>query len=112
MSMDELFGKIESLLDRERAAIRRLDAAAVELIATEKEVAFTELRRAAAANEELQARLADIARRVRQNAVLLAYARDTVREALGLVARNVNETSTSGRGLETRARAVRVSVSR
>lgn len=112
MSTDELFGKIESLLDRERVAIRRLDAAAVEMIAAEKEAAFTQLRQAAAGNAELQERVADIARRVRQNAVLLAYARDTVREALGLVARNVNETSTSGRGLETRTRGVRVSVSR
>lgn len=112
MNTDELFGKIEALLDRERVAIQRLDAAAVESIAAEKDAAFAQLRLAAAGNAELQDRLADIARRVRQNAVLLAYARDTVREALGLVARNVNETSVSGRGLEARSRGVRISVSR
>lgn len=112
MSTDELFGKIDSLLDRERVAIRRLDAVAVETIAAEKEVALLALRQAAAGNAELQERVAEVAKRVRQNAVLLAYARDTVREALGLVARSVIETSPSGRGLETRTRGLRVSVSR
>lgn len=112
MNTEELFGKIESLLERERVAIRRLDAAVVETIAAEKEEALLALRQATAGNAELQPRVAEVARNVRQNAVLLAYARDTVREALGLVARNVTETSTSGRGLETRTRGSRVSVSR
>ena len=89
-SADELLDRLETLLGEERLAIRQLDALQVEACAEEKERLFIELKQELVGRRELHGRVVRIMRCARQNCVLLAYARDCVRDAMGSVARHLN----------------------
>lgn len=89
-SPEDLLDSIEALLKEERLAIRQLDALAVEAFAAEKERLFIELKQELVGRRELHGRVVRVMRLARQNCVLLAYARDCVRDAMGSVARHLN----------------------
>ncbi len=114
MSADQILDQIEALLTSERAAIRQLDSAAVEECAHEKERLFAELKRALVGRSDLHARIVRVMRMARQNCLLLAYARDCVRDAMGSVARHLNTRVSERPGHSTappgERRSLRVSV--
>lgn len=93
----ELLG---ALLVEERSALRTRNAAAVAGFAIEKENLVTRLQASAVAESEsvrspaVRERLGSIAAELRRNAILLASARDALRDALEAV-RAVHVTSLS-----------------
>jgi hypothetical protein len=82
MSPEHLFGQFDRLLEEERAAIRRLDGSRVHDIAAEKADLFLEIRRQVRGRADLAPRFRDVAAGLRRNAVLLAHARDCLRDVL------------------------------
>jgi hypothetical protein len=83
MKVGAVIARLEALVPDERAALRRLDSAAVADAAEEKERLFVLL--AAAPEAELRPfaeRLRKLAVELRHNCVLLMHARDCVRDAL------------------------------
>lgn len=79
----EALDRLEALLDEERLALRRLDAAAVLSIAHQKESVLTALSEdGVLAVPELRDRVRAFVMHLRHNGVLLAQARDVVRDAL------------------------------
>ena len=114
MTAEELLEQIEALLTAERAAIRQLESATVEECAMEKERLFHSLKPKLVNRADLRPRIVRVMRMARQNCVLLAYARDCVRDAMGSVARHLN-TGTNERVAGSsispgERRSVRVSV--
>src|SRR5579859_6163281 len=81
----QILDRLDAVLSNERVAIRRLDGAGVEAAAAEKAALVNQLvtqpseRRAAAAG-----RIADLARQLRRNGVLLVHARGIMRDVLRL----------------------------
>jgi aspartate aminotransferase-like enzyme len=74
---------LEHLLVEERGAIVRLDATQVARIAAEKEALIARLREGLPAlGAEHRARLRALRDGLRQNTILLAHARDCLRDAL------------------------------
>lgn len=113
MVAESLLDQIETLLTAERAAIRQLDSAAVEECAYEKERLFGELKRELVGRGDLHARVVRVMRMTRQNCLLLAYARDCVRDAMGSVARHLNTRVSERPGhssVPAERRSMRVSV--
>ena len=83
MQVEEIANRFDRLLEEERAAIRALDGPALERTAREKESLAEALR--ASSREELATRsdsLAKISASLRRNAVLLAHARDSLRDVI------------------------------
>ena len=83
MNVGAVIARLEALVPDERAALRRLDSAAVADHAEEKERLFVLL--SAAPESELRPyaeRLRVLAIELRHNCVLLMHARDCVRDAL------------------------------
>lgn len=76
--------ELHSVLDRERAAIRRMDSAAVDACTTEKAPLFEAVSVAARAGAIRQGELRQLQVELRRNGVLLAFARDCVRDVLGI----------------------------
>jgi hypothetical protein len=75
--------ELERLLREEREAIRRLDAASVLTFAERKEALVRALHQGGPKlSEESAARLRALAPALRHNSVLLAHARDVLRDAL------------------------------
>ena len=113
MSAEALLDQIEALLTAERAAIRQLESATVEECAIEKERLFHCLKPVLVGRAELHGRVVRVMRMARQNCVLLAYARDCVRDAMGSVARHLNTGPNERSGpsiAPSERRSVRVSV--
>ena len=83
MSGDALT-ELEQLLREEREAIRRLDGAAVLVFAERKEAIMRGLQKngAASLSPDDAARLRSLTPMLRHNSVLLAHARDVLRDAL------------------------------
>jgi len=82
MDPEQMFGQFDRLLEEERGAIRRLDGARVHDIAAEKADLFLALRESTRGRSELAPRFRDLAAGLRRNAVLLAHARDCLRDVL------------------------------
>lgn len=86
MRPEDALSRLEVLLAAERAAIRKLDAAKVLEIALEKEKLVELLRRSppprAPGQKPQAARVRKIGDDLRRNAVLLAHARDCIRDVV------------------------------
>ena len=79
----EMLDRLDALLNEERLALRKLDANAVVSFAQEKESILTALSvDGVLATPELKERLQALVVHLRHNGVLLAQARDVVRDAL------------------------------
>jgi hypothetical protein len=75
--------RLEALLIEERTAIRTLDTEAVAASADEKERLFAALTSAPKAElATLAPRIRELSQALRHNGILLAHARDCVRDAL------------------------------
>jgi hypothetical protein len=82
MSSDAIT-ELEQLLREEREAIRQLDSARVVSYAERKEALVGDLKQGGAAlSADNAARLRALAPALRHNSVLLAHARDVLRDAL------------------------------
>ncbi|HEY4014529.1 MAG TPA: hypothetical protein VGM06_14405 [Polyangiaceae bacterium] len=81
MSDDALI-ELEQLLRDEREAIRRLDGAKVLAFAERKEALMHVIRKALPLTADQGARLRALTPLLRHNSVLLAHARDILRDAL------------------------------
>jgi hypothetical protein len=79
---DDALTELEQLLRDEREAIRRLDGATVLAFAERKEALMHALRKAVPLSAEQGARLRALTPLLRHNSVLLAHARDVLRDAL------------------------------
>lgn len=84
MDATSLVTELRALLESEREAIRRLDAARVEEIATEKQRLVDAI--ATVQPEPLIAALRELVHDLRRNAVLLAHARDCLRDVIAAAA--------------------------
>jgi hypothetical protein len=97
VSVEEIVLRLERLLEEERAAIRALDGSSIERTAREKESLANELR--ASPRDELARQallLRELSANLRRNAILLAHARDLLRDVLA-----------AARGIVAEARAAR-----
>lgn len=94
MTAEELLRTMRSVLVQEREAIRRLDADAVGRATHAKEQCLTAVRSAPADQRAaLVAALGELRDELRRNLVLLAHARDYLRDAVELCT-----TATKSRG--------------
>ena len=85
MSPEQLLTDMRAALDAERDAIRRLDAAAVIQASETKERILEALRSAPTTQRPaLASALGELKLELRRNLVLLAHARDYLREAVEL----------------------------
>ncbi|MBX3196720.1 MAG: hypothetical protein KF850_24380 [Labilithrix sp.] len=85
MTADELLSTMRAALEAEREAIRRLDGAAVTEAAAAKEKILLGVHGAPASERPaLVAALKELKIELRRNLLLLAHARDYVREAIEL----------------------------
>lgn len=85
MTAEELIRTMHAALAEERQGIRRLDADAVARATAAKEAVLTELQHAKPEERaELHAALAEVKGELRRNLVLLAHARDFLKEAVEL----------------------------
>ncbi len=83
MTADELLQSMRSALEDERAAIRRLDAQAVTQASVRKERILERVRDAPASERpQMIAALKELKTELRRNLVLLAHARDCLRQAI------------------------------
>lgn len=82
MPPEQALDRIEQLLDEERAALRRLDAARVDALTDEKTSLVLGLQDGLPGRADLAPRLRAMAAGLRRNAVLLAHARDCLRDVL------------------------------
>ncbi len=93
---DDAIAQLERILCEEREAIRRLDGAQVLDCAQRKEALVNSLRGSSGSLDELQrARLRALAPALRHNGILLAHARDILRDALQ-VARAAQKPAAAG----------------
>lgn len=83
---DDPIGELEVLLREEREAIRRLDGSAVLSFARRKQELMAAVRSRGSPLDGVTAvRLRALVPTLRQNGVLLAHARDIIRDALAAV---------------------------
>jgi len=88
MTADELVATMRAALESERDAIRHLDADAVNAAAAAKEKVLDALKDAPASERPaLVAALGELRGELRRNLVLLAHARDYLRETAELFGR-------------------------
>ncbi len=93
--------ELRALLEEERVAIRKMDSAAVAASA-ERKVRLLEVLSACAVNErqEVATELGALVPELKRNGVLLAHARDCLRDAIaatrGGLAEDVQSTRASG----------------
>lgn len=82
----DLVAALKTALATEREALRKLDAKAVAEIAVEKQRLVTAIEGADAATKKALAKeLGSIRDELRRNLILLAYARDYIRDAIAAV---------------------------
>jgi hypothetical protein len=103
----EALTELEQLLRDEREAIRRLDGATVLSYAGRKEALMVALRRDVLSAEGAS-RLRALAPALRHNSVLLAHARDVLRDALVAVQAETAPTMTASRPAGTPPRILSV----
>lgn len=88
ITLDDALVRMASTIAEERAALRKRDAATVARLATEKEILLAVLTRERAAFSDAQrTQLQSLAGDLRHNAILLAHARDSLRDALSALER-------------------------
>ncbi len=97
LSAEQALERLERLLEEERGSLRRRDAAHVAVLAGEKEMLLDALSRDRenldrAAIERLRSASAGL----RHNAILLAHARDALRDLLFALGRRPGAPSLSG----------------
>lgn len=85
MTPEQRLDRIEGLLDEERDALRRLDGARVEALTDEKAALVRGLPEGLQGRPDLAPRVRAMAAGLRRNAVLLAHARDCLRDVLAAV---------------------------
>lgn len=85
MPPEQALDRIERLLDEERDALRRLDGARVEALTDEKATLVRGLPESLPGRPDLAPRARAVAAGLRRNAVLLAHARDCLRDVLAAV---------------------------
>lgn len=85
--LETLLDELESVLDQERLALRKLDSESISRAADEKLRLDAELRAVAVPrhSSQLQARLERIGRTARMNQILLVHARSCVQGMLQLL---------------------------
>lgn len=82
---DDPITRLERVLREEREAIRRLDGAAVLELAREKESSMAALKAIQGSLDDRQkARVRALVPALRQNGILLAHARDILRDAIAV----------------------------
>lgn len=109
MTPNEAISRLEELLVEERSAIRNVDGSAVEAIALEKMMLLRGVRREQLRDDATMAtRFRAVATGLRNNAVILAHARNCLRDIVQLAA--VTPTTYGANGQLGAARARRVSV--
>lgn len=87
MTADELLLTMRAALAEERDAIRRLDAGGVARATSAKERVLKDLKNAPPEDKgALMAALGELKVELRRNLVLLAHARDSIRDAIELCA--------------------------
>ena len=96
MNAEATLDRLDHLLAAERAAIRGLDSERTLSIAEEKALLMTELAPLVAGRGDLADRLRFTTRSMRDNCVLLAHARDCLRDVLGSFAREMNAGPRTG----------------
>lgn len=85
-SARDIVAALRTALATEREALRKLDAKTVAEIATEKQRLVTALEGADVATKKALAKeLAGLRDELRRNLILLAYARDYIRDAIAAV---------------------------
>ncbi len=102
MTPDQLFEQFDALLEEERQAIRRLDGESVHRISAEKTDLFLEIRNVVRENNELASQFRGLAAGLRRNAVLLAHARDCLRDVLAAVVESGPATPFAASGANAR----------
>jgi hypothetical protein len=108
MSPEQSLDRLLALLAEERAAIRGLDGPRVNALVDEKVSLIQRLQGCAlATRSDLAPRLRELAAGLRRNAVLLAHARDCLRDVLSL---NQGETHPSPLGRAPVASSARLSL--
>ncbi len=85
MPPEQSLDRIERLLDEERDALRRLDGARVDALTDEKAALIHGLHGSLPGRADLAPRMRAVAAGLRRNAVLLAHARDCLRDVLAAV---------------------------
>jgi flagellar biosynthesis/type III secretory pathway chaperone len=86
LTADTIFDRFETLLDEERVALRVLDGQRVSAIADEKTELIEQLQQTDVTERaDLTPRLRDLSASLRRNAVLLAHARDCLRDVLSVI---------------------------
>jgi hypothetical protein len=110
MNAEDIISQLDEVLTSEQQAIRVLDANLAIAHAEKKLQLFEALSAAAKGRPELHPEVLSLARRARQNAMLLAFARDCIRDAMGTVARQLNTPSVVNRAPSDLRKGIRVSV--
>jgi len=82
MDRDSVLSRLEALLAEERACIVALDAPGVERASDEKQALLDALRDGPALDAALRARVEALRPALQHNLILLAHARDALRDAL------------------------------
>ncbi len=86
LTPESIFDRFELLLEEERVALRGLDGHRVGAIADEKTALIDQLQQVGvAARTDLSPRLRNLSAGLRRNAVLLAHARDCLRDVLSVI---------------------------
>jgi len=92
--MSDALDQLEVLVRAEREAISALDSERVEQFSVKKEELFAQLFAQSPEHRQVhRSRLERVIRDLRQNGVLLAHARDILRDGLRAAAPRLNENS-------------------
>lgn len=94
----EALDRLERLIEEERGSLRRRDAAHVAILAGEKEMLLDALQRDRdSLDREAIERLRSASAGLRHNAILLAFARDALRDVLYLLGRRPGASASGAR---------------
>lgn len=98
LSATEALDRLERLIEEERGSLRRRDAAHVAMLAGEKEMLLDALQRdRESLDRPAIERLRSASAGLRHNAILLAYARDALRDVLFVLGRRSGASASGAR---------------
>ncbi|MBL9028098.1 MAG: hypothetical protein JNL21_38255 [Myxococcales bacterium] len=98
MTPETTLDELDVLLTRERAAIVALDSETTLRLAEEKATLMDRLGPMVRGRADLEPRLRASTRKLRDNCLLLAHARDCLRDVMGSYARELNASSPASHG--------------